>query len=64
MVVMRKELDWRNARSAEDRARTDASIKDLQRQLDDVRQAQSAAYGPRDVIMDLRERMERAEKPR
>ncbi|KQZ54632.1 hypothetical protein ASD54_04710 [Rhizobium sp. Root149] len=61
-VVTQKELDWRTARSAEDRARTDASIKDLQRQLDDVRQSQSAAYGPRDVIMDLRERMERIER--
>lgn len=87
-MVTQKEMEWRTARSAEDRQRTEASIKeirddlvpraehervwqnytskdqDLQRQLDEMKQAQGNVYGARDVILDLRERLDRVERQR
>jgi len=36
--------------------------KDLQQQIDEVKQAQGSVYGQRDVILDLREQMERIER--
>lgn len=85
-TVSNKELDWRTARSAEDRARTDAAVadlrsnlvpraehervwqnfedrdKDLQRQIDEVKQAQGSVYGARDVILDLKTNQQRLER--
>ncbi len=85
-MVTQKELEWRSARSAEDRARLEGGISDLrsaqvpraelervwqsfdqrfndhQRQLDDVKQAQGSVYGQRDIILDLRERLDRVER--
>ena len=87
-MVTRQEMDWRQARAAEDRARMEAAVIDLrsaqvpraelervwagfdqrfadhQRQLDDVKQAQGAVYGARDVLLDLRERIDRMERQR
>lgn len=87
-MVTQKEMEWRTQRSAEDRQRTDANVRDLrdaqvprleldrvfqaynqqfqdqQRQIDEVKQAQGSVYGQRDVILDLRERMERMERQR
>ncbi len=87
-MVTQKELEWRSARSAEDRARLEGGIADLrsaqvpraelervwqtfdqrfsdhQRQLDDVKQAQGSVYGQRDIILDLRERLDRVERQR
>jgi len=87
-MVTQKEMEWRTARSAEDRARSEASIKevrdaqvpreeldrvwasydqrfqDLQRQTDEVKSAQGSVYGQRDVILDLRERLDRMERQR
>lgn len=85
-MISRQEMDWRQARSAEDRGRMEAAIVDLrssqvpraelervwagfdqrfmdhQRQLDDVKQAQGSVYGARDVLLDLRERVDRMER--
>jgi len=85
-MVTQGELEWRTARSAEDRARTDAAVKDLrdnqvpreeldrvfgsydqrftdqQRQVDEVKTAQGAIYGARDVLIELRENQQRLEK--
>lgn len=87
-MVTQKELEWRTARSAEDRVRTESAIKELrteqvprgehervwlsydqrfidqQRQIDEVKQAQGSVYGQRDVILDLRERLDRVERQR
>ncbi|MBB3965968.1 hypothetical protein [Rhizobium metallidurans] len=87
-MVTNKELEWRTGRSAEDRARTDANVKELrdaqvpraeldrvfaaydqrfldqQRQLTDMKEAQGNVYGTRDVILDLRERLDRMERQR
>ncbi|WP_439604159.1 hypothetical protein, partial [Shinella sp.] len=87
-MVTRQEMDWRQARSAEDRGRMETAVSDLrgaqvprtelervwagfdqrfadhQRQLDDVKQAQGAVYGARDVLLDLRERIDRMERQR
>lgn len=87
-MVTQKEIEWRTARSAEDRARTEAGVKELrdaqvprdeldrvfasydqrfvdqQRQLDDVKQAQGNVYGTRDILLDLRERIDRIERQR
>lgn len=38
--------------------------EDLQRQVDEVKQAQGSVYGARDVILDLRERLDRVERQR
>jgi hypothetical protein len=38
--------------------------QDLQRQLDEVKEAQGSVYGARDVILDLRERLDRVERQR
>ncbi len=85
-MVTQQELEWRTARSAEDRARTDAAVKDLrdaqvpreeldrvfasydqrftdqQRQIDEVKTAQGAIYGARDVLIELRENQQRLER--
>ncbi len=87
-MVTQKEMEWRTARAAEDRARTEASVKELrdaqvpreeldrvfaaydqrfldqQRQITDVKEAQGSVYGTRDVILDLRERLDRMERQR
>ncbi|TBF08739.1 hypothetical protein [Rhizobium ruizarguesonis] len=86
--VSQKEMEWRTARGAEDRMRTESAVKDLreaqvprleltrvwdnydqrfadqQRQIDEVKQAQGSVYGQRDVILDLRERLDRMERQR
>lgn len=36
----------------------------LQRQLDEMKQAQGSVYGQRDIILDLRERLDRMERSR
>ncbi len=55
--VPRKELDrvW---------TAYDQRMVDHQRQLDELKQAQGAIYGARDVIMDMRERLDRVERQR
>jgi hypothetical protein len=42
----------------------DQRFADQQRQLDDVKQAQGSVYGQRDIILDLRERLDRVERQR
>ena len=37
---------------------------DLQRQVDELKQAQGAIYGARDVLLDLRDRLDRVERQR
>lgn len=85
-TITRQEMDWRQARGAEDRTRMESSIKevrdaqvpraelervwtsqantdaDQQRQLDELKQAQTSVYGARDVILDLRQRVDRMER--
>lgn len=87
-MVTQKEMEWRTARGAEDRQKTEVAIRDirdnlvpraehervwqnytnkdadLQRQIDEVKQAQGSVYGQRDVILDLRERLDRVERQR
>ncbi|WP_416066125.1 hypothetical protein ACK9YZ_07160 [Rhizobium sp. ZK1] len=87
-MVTRQEMEWRAARGTEDRARTDANVKELrdaqvpraeldrvfgsydqrfvdqQRQIDEVKTAQGAVYGARDILLDLRERIDRMERQR
>lgn len=87
-MVTRQEMDWRQARGAEDRSRMELSINDLralqvpreelvrvwqnydqrfsdqQRQLDDLKTAQGSVYGARDVLLDLRDRIDRMERQR
>lgn len=87
-MITRQEMDWRQARGAEDRNRMEMSIKDVrdaqvpraelervwsaydqrladhQRQLDESKQAAGSVYGARDVILDLRERLDRVERQR
>lgn len=87
-MVPRQEMDWRQARSQEDRLRMETNIAtvrgdqvpraeldrvwqnydqrliDHQRQLDEVKQAQNSVYGARDVLMDMRERLDRLEQQR
>lgn len=87
-MVTQKEMEWRTARGAEDRARTDANVKELrdaqvpreeldrvfgsydqrfidqQRQIDEVKTAQGSVYGARDILLDLRERIDRMERQR
>jgi C-terminal processing protease CtpA/Prc len=38
--------------------------EDLQRQVDEIKQAQGSVYGARDVILDLRQRLDRVERER
>ncbi|MCK8779106.1 hypothetical protein M0654_03810 [Rhizobium sp. NTR19] len=38
--------------------------QDLQRQLNEVKEAQGSVYGARDVILDLRQRLDRVERER
>jgi hypothetical protein len=38
--------------------------QDLQRQVDELKQAQGSVYGARDVILDLRQRLDRVERER
>lgn len=87
-MVTRSEMEWRTARSAEDRQRTELSLRlltddlvpraeharvwanydqrlvEVQRQLDELKQAAGQVYGARDVILDLRERLDRLERLR
>lgn len=87
-TVSQNEMEWRTARGTEDRARSDAMLKEIrsaqvpreeldrvwssydqrfidqQRQLDDVKQAQGSVYGQRDILLDLRERIDRMERQR
>jgi hypothetical protein len=42
----------------------DQRFIDQQRQIDEVKQAQGSVYGQRDVILDLRERLDRVERQR
>ena len=55
--VPREELDrvW---------ASYDQRFTDQQRQLDDLKTAQGSVYGARDVILDMRERLDRVERQR
>ncbi|MBB3947702.1 hypothetical protein GGQ73_003673 [Rhizobium skierniewicense] len=87
-MVTRQEMEYRQARGAEDRTRMESTIKEIreaqvpraeldrvflnydqrfvdqQRQIDDQKQAQGSVYGARDVILDLRERLDRVERGR
>lgn len=69
-MVTQDELAWRTQRSAEDRSRTDAAVKDLRdaqvprAELDRVFAAydQRSVYGARDVIMDMKTNQQRLER--
>ena len=65
-MVTRQEMDWRQARGAEDRARMEDVIStmraDLQRQLDQLSANSSSVYSARDIILDLRQRIDRVER--
>jgi hypothetical protein len=85
-MVTQKEMEWRTARSAEDRKRTDDGIADLrasqvprqelervwqsddqqkaalQKQIDELKQAQANTYSARDLLLDMRERQDRLER--
>ncbi len=87
-MVTRQEMDWRQARGQEDRARMEAGIAtiradqvpraehdrvwqnydqrltDQQRQLDEMKAAQSSIYSQRDAMMDMRDRLDRLEQRR
>ncbi len=87
-MVTQKEMEWRTARGAEDRTRTEGAIRDirddlvpraehervwqnytatdgnLQRQIEELKQAAGSVYGQRDIILDLRERLDRIERQR
>ncbi|CDZ52323.1 Hypothetical protein NGAL_HAMBI1189_44260 [Neorhizobium galegae bv. officinalis] len=87
-MVTQKEMEWRTQRGAEDRARSEAAVKEIrddqvprkeldrvwanydqrfqdqQRQIDEVKTAQGSVYGQRDIILDLRERLDRVERLR
>ncbi|CDZ50428.1 Hypothetical protein NGAL_HAMBI2427_36460 [Neorhizobium galegae bv. orientalis] len=87
-MVTQKEMEWRTQRGAEDRARSEAAVKEIrddqvprkeldrvwanydqrfqdqQRQIDEVKTAQGSVYGQRDIILDLRERLDRVERQR
>ncbi len=87
-MVTQQEMEWRTQRGAEDRARSEAAVKevrddqvprkeldrvwanydqrfqDQQRQIDEVKTAQGSVYGQRDIILDLRERLDRVERQR
>lgn len=87
-MVTRTEMEWRTARSAEDRQRTELSLRllqddlvprgehtrvwqnydqrfvEVQRQLDELKQQAGSVYSARDVILDLRERLDRLERLR
>jgi hypothetical protein len=87
-MVTQKEMEWRTNRGSEDRARSEAGLKevrdgqvprqeldrvwanydqrfqDQQRQIDEVKTAQGSVYGQRDIILDLRERLDRVERQR
>ena len=45
-------------------ANYDQRFQDQQRQVDELKQAQGSVYGARDVIMDLRQRLDRVERER
>lgn len=45
-------------------ANYDQRFADQQRQLDEIKQAQGNVYGARDVILDLRQRVDRVERER
>jgi hypothetical protein len=85
-MITREEMDWRQARGTEDRARTDTAILDLraaqvpraelervwsadaqekaslQKQIDELKGNQSNTYSARDLLLDLRERLDRVER--
>lgn len=42
----------------------DQRFTDQQRQIDEVKQAQGSVYGQRDILLDLRERIDRMERQR
>lgn len=87
-AVTRDEIDWRTARSKEDRERVekmlselrtdmvprgehdqkwrayDTEIAAIQRQVDDLKQTQANTYSARDLLLDLRERLDRLERER
>jgi len=42
----------------------DLALQSVQRQIDDLKQALGSIYGARDVIIDLRERLDRVERAR
>lgn len=87
-IVTRQEMEYRQARGAEDRNRMEATIKEIrdaqvpraeldrvflnydqrfvdqQRQIDDQKQQSGSVYGARDVILDMRQRLDRVERER
>ena len=42
----------------------DELVANIQRQINEVKQAQGSVYGQRDIILDLRERLDRIERQR
>ncbi len=87
-MITRQEMDWRQARSQEDRLRMEGGISTLradqvpraehervwqnydqrfsdhQRQIDEMKAAQSSIYSQRDAMMDMRDRLDRLEQRR
>lgn len=84
--VSQNEMQWRTARGAEDRKRTEDSLAELrlsqvprqelervwqsddqqkaalQKQIDELKQAQANTYSARDLLLDMRERQDRIER--
>lgn len=46
---------WRN---------TDQQLAQIQKQIDELKQGQASTYSARDVILDMRERLDRVERAR
>lgn len=87
-MVTRQEMEYRQARGAEDRTRMEATIKEIrdaqvpraeldrvfanydqrftdqQRQIDEQKRQSGEVYGARDVILDMRQRLDRVERDR
>lgn len=85
-IVTQKEMEWRTARGAEDRARMESAIKEvreaqvpraelervwdadnqqhkqMQDQINELKQGQANTYSARDLLLDMRERQDRLER--
>ncbi|MCQ1769099.1 hypothetical protein NOJ28_26575 [Neorhizobium galegae] len=65
-AALKKLRDAQVPREALDRAwaNYDQRLQDQQHQIDEVKTAQGSVYGQRDIILDLRERLDRVERQR
>lgn len=63
-VVTQKEMEWRTARGAEDRQRTDAAVKDLREGMVSREELERIFASQEQWRLDLRERLDRLEQSR